>query len=206
MAVALLVLRVQQNPNSVRHAVTIFRRATKPSANFRAWDPRYPDVVASLVAAVGERPAGVTLEHVGSTSIPGCGGKGVIDLIALYPAGALETAKTWLFSLGLITQGPEFARAWGDTRPMYLGSYVHDHEPFLVYVHVVCALSDEVRRFRDFRQTLSSSPALVEAYVTLKHEILADGVTDTDEYSVRKRPFMRQVLGDLHHLNDLDDT
>jgi GrpB-like predicted nucleotidyltransferase (UPF0157 family) len=184
--------------------MTVVRPATKPHAAYREWDRRYPEVVTRLVAEMSDGPPGVTVEHVGSTAVPGCGGKGIIDLLAIYPEGALEQTKAWLPRLGFARQGPEFSRRWPDTRPMYLGRYRCLDESFLIYAHVVASTSDEVRRFREFRELLRSSPELVLDYCRLKRDILATGVIDTDEYAVRKRQFFHHALGPTHALRDRD--
>jgi GrpB-like predicted nucleotidyltransferase (UPF0157 family) len=173
--------------------------ASKPILEFRDWDPRYPEVVKSLIAAFGP-PAHLEFEHVGSTAIPGCGGKGVLDVIALYPAGYLDAAKAFLQSVGFSRQGPEFSDPWPDERPMFLGYYRYQGVRFLVYVHVLDRASDEVRRFRDFKAFMIGNPPLLAEYCRTKRQIIRDGVTDTNEYAVRKRPFMRQVLGAAHPL------
>jgi GrpB-like predicted nucleotidyltransferase (UPF0157 family) len=185
-------------------STNIFEPASKPLVGYREWDPRYPEVVRSLLSRLVLSRADVTLEHVGSTAIAGCGGKGVIDLLALYRDGALEDARTWLLSLGLGRQGAEFARPWSESRPMYLGWYRYAGEQWLVYVHVVVSSSDEVRRFLDFRKLLSGSAELVAAYCQLKRDIVASGITDTDEYAVQKRAFFRSALGTLHTLSRTD--
>jgi GrpB-like predicted nucleotidyltransferase (UPF0157 family) len=184
--------------------VTLFQNASKPSAEYHDWDPRYAEVVRSLLLDLGPLPAGIAIEHVGSTAVPGCGGKRIIDLLALYSHGGVEEAKTWLLSHGLSRQGPEFSRAWPESRPMYLGQYLFAGQPFLIYVHVVQHSSDEVRRFREFRDLLRGRPDLVAEYSGLKKQILASGVRDTDEYKVQKRPFMRKALGAGHALKGED--
>lgn len=186
--------------------VEIFEGATKPRAEYHDWNPRYPEVVQALLADVGKLPHSVTFEHVGSTAIAQCGGKGIIDLLALYPDGALDEVKSWLLRLGLGRQGPEFSRAWPESRPMYLGRYRYCGQPMLIYVHVVCSSSDEVRRFREFRDLLRSHPALVAEYCSLKRQILAEGISDTDEYAVRKRDFFRATLGASHTLLENDEV
>lgn len=162
-----------------------FEPASKPRAGYCEWDPRYLVVARALLSQLAPARAGVNLEHVGSTAVVGCGGKGVIDLIALYEDGALEDTKAWLLSLGLSRQGPEFARPWAESRPMYLGWYRHVGEQWLVYVHVLSSASDEVRRFCAFRDLLSGSAELLAAYCQLKRDIVASGITDTDEYAVK---------------------
>jgi GrpB-like predicted nucleotidyltransferase (UPF0157 family) len=181
-------------------STALFEPASKPAAGYCEWDPRYPKVVRALIAQLVQSPENLTFEHVGSTAVAGCGGKGVIDLLALYVDDALEEAKAWLLSLGLSQQGAAFARPWSASRPMYLGWYHHGGEQWLVYVHVVCSSSDEVRRFRDFKELLSGNAELVAAYCQLKRNIVASGVTDTDEYAVQKRAFFRSALGSRHAL------
>jgi GrpB-like predicted nucleotidyltransferase (UPF0157 family) len=188
----------------VGQPVSIFQSTPKPNAEYNDWDPRYPEVVRSLLSEVAPCPPGVALEHVGSTAIQGCGGKGIIDLLALYPDGSLDGTKRWLLGLGLNRQGPEFSRPWPETRPMYLGSFLYLGQAFVIYVHVVRQAADEVRRFRVFRDLLCRRPDLVTEYCAIKRQILASGVTDTDDYKVKKRPFMHKALGADHALSDED--
>jgi GrpB-like predicted nucleotidyltransferase (UPF0157 family) len=70
---------------------------------------------------------------------------------------------------------------------MLLGFFRWDAHRFLIYVHVVHQLSDEVRRFREFRDRLIREPALVAEYCASKRRIVAKGIVDTDEYAVQKR-------------------
>jgi GrpB-like predicted nucleotidyltransferase (UPF0157 family) len=178
----------------------MFEPATKPCAEYHEWDPQYLEVARSIVSQLGGARADVTFEHVGSTAVIGCGGKAVIDLLGLYADGGLEETKRWLLSLGLVSQGPEFSRPWPESRPMLLGRYRYLGERHLIYVHVVCCSSDEVRRFREFKSLLDASPNLVESYCQLKRLILTEGITDTDDYAVRKRAFFRSALGVGHAL------
>src|ERR1700691_5592140 len=115
----------------------IIEPASKPKADYRDWDFRYPEVVGSLVSAMNPLPLFLAIEHVGSTAIPGCGGKGVIDLVAIYRDGFLEEAKGCLLAFGFCRQGTEFSRPWPEDRPMLLGFYRWKDEPFLIYVHVL---------------------------------------------------------------------
>jgi GrpB-like predicted nucleotidyltransferase (UPF0157 family) len=147
-------------------------------------------------------PPFLAFEHVGSTAVAGAGGKPVIDLLALYEDGSLEETKRFLLGIGFGTQGSEFSRAWPKDRPMYLGSYQWDNESFLIYVHVVHKASDEVRRFRLFKERLMTDARLLDEYCECKKRIILNGVSDTDEYAVQKRPFLHKALGREHALKD----
>jgi len=84
---------------------------------------------------------------------------------------------------------------------MLLGWYRWLDDPFLIYIHVVHRASDEVRRFRMFKERLMQNPDLLREYCACKRQIVMQGVVDTDDYAVRKRPFIHKVLGQEQALN-----
>ena len=181
--------------------MNFFTPARKVEAAYHNWHSGYLLAAAHIIDITGCAPHPGTFEHVGSTAVPGCGGKGVMDMLYLYPAGALNDSVTYLLDLGLVRQGDEFAHRWPDSRPMLLGTVMHDSQEYVVYVHVVASESDEVRRFRQFRSLLCESPAHVERYNETKKGIVAMGIINTDQYVVMKRPIMHEILGPAHALS-----
>jgi GrpB-like predicted nucleotidyltransferase (UPF0157 family) len=73
---------------------------TKMAAAVLPYDPRTCEVAAQLVDVIHRADRRIEVEHVGSTSVPGCSGKGVIDLAVLYPEGCLSCARDVLDALG----------------------------------------------------------------------------------------------------------
>ncbi len=67
-------------------SLMIVRPARKPRAEYVEYDPLYPEVAERVIEHASR--CGVAIEHVGSTSVPGCGGKGVVDLVALVAQAA----------------------------------------------------------------------------------------------------------------------
>ena len=49
---------------------------------------------------------------------------------------------------------------------------------------------------RTFRDRLWGEPLLLEQYVALKRKIIAEGVTDSLDYSIRKGEFIAGILRD----------
>ena len=135
----------------------------------------------------------VRVEHVGSTSVPGCAGKGIVDLMIAVADGEMAAVKELLDRLGF--QGQIGRDPFPETRPMRAGSFVHDGETFLVHVHVIPASSPEVDDMRFFRTCLRADPELLQAYVARKREIIASGVTDSLEYCRIKGEFIKEMLG-----------
>jgi GrpB-like predicted nucleotidyltransferase (UPF0157 family) len=162
------------------------------SAACRDYDPRATDVARLVAALVYEHLPQARVEHVGSTSVPGCDGKGNVDLMIAVADGELEKVKAVLDRLGF--QGQIGRDPFPETRPMRVGSFVHDHETFLLHVHVIPASSPEVDDMRFFRTCLRADQELLQAYVARKREI-ASGVTDSLEYCQIKGKFIKEMLG-----------
>lgn len=157
-----------------------------------AWDPKAPVVAHRLAELINEQLPDVLVEHFGSTSIAGCAGKGVIDLHLLYGPGRLEAVKEVVAELGF---QPQVSRdPWPEERPMRCGAIVHDGKTYRIHAHVVAEDSPEVTTNRAFRDRLRADPALRDAYVARKREIIASGVTDTLDYSLSKGDFVQDAL------------
>jgi len=159
----------------------------------RNHDPRAADVARQIAAVVAQYLPHMPVEHVGSTSVPGCAGKGIVDLMIPVPDGEMDKVKELLDRLGF--QHQTGAAPFPEDRPMRTGSWVHDRETFLLHVHVMPATSPEVDKMRFCRVCLRADPELVRAYVARKQEIIASGVTESVQYSRLKSEFLTTVFG-----------
>jgi GrpB-like predicted nucleotidyltransferase (UPF0157 family) len=134
----------------------------------------------------------VVVEHVGSTSVSGCAGKGIVDLMLVYQHGQLAAVRDLLDALGFQRQSTR--DPFPEERPMRTGSLVHDGTRFNLHIHVIAALSPEVQELRSFRDRLGSDPAMMAAYVAAKKTIIDAGVTDSVDYAIRKGEFVSKTL------------
>jgi GrpB-like predicted nucleotidyltransferase (UPF0157 family) len=156
------------------------------------YDSRAVEVVNQLSAAIRSALPGVRVEHIGSTAVPGCAGKGIVDLMLLYPDGQLAAARGVLDALGC--QRQTTPDPFPEDRPMRTGSAVSDGPTFRLHVHVIAASSPEAEELRRFRDRLRADPDLLAAYVAAKRAILASGVTDSVDYCLRKGELVEQAL------------
>ncbi len=160
---------------------------------FHPHDPRAPDATAAVAALITGREPALTVEHVGSSAVPGCGGKGILDLAVLYPEGGLEGAKAALAGLGF---RPQTTRdPFPETRPLRTGAVEFGGRSYRIHAHVIragCAEHLELARFRD---ALRADPALRVRYETVKRAVLSAGVRDGVDYAEAKSGFVREVLG-----------
>ena len=134
----------------------------------------------------------LVVEHIGSTAVPGLGGKGVIDLMVLYPTGGLERARAVLDQLGFQRQSTR--DPFPESRPMRLGAIQFEAETFRLHAHVISADDDEAAGLRGFRDRLRDDAQLRAAYVERKRAILDAGVTDSVAYSYAKHDFIQSAL------------
>src|SRR5262245_2917752 len=103
------------------------------SAEFRAYNPEAGEVASKVVGVIQNIEPALRVEHIGSTSVPGCGGKGIIDLAVLYPEGLLARARSVLDEMGFQKQGgPE---PFPEERPMRLGCVEHAGRRFQIHAH-----------------------------------------------------------------------
>jgi GrpB-like predicted nucleotidyltransferase (UPF0157 family) len=151
-------------------------------------DPRSAEVARKVASLIEPHLPGAVVEHFGSTSVPGCAGKGIVDLMLVYQDGQLADARDVLDALGFQRQTGR--DPFPEDRPMRMGSLVHDGTAFNLHVHVIAASSPEAQEMRSFRDRLRADPALVAAYVAAKKAILADGCTDPIDYCNRKGEFI----------------
>jgi GrpB-like predicted nucleotidyltransferase (UPF0157 family) len=159
----------------------------------RDYDPRAADVARQMAALIRSHLPQVEVEHIGSTAVPGCAGKGIVDLMILVPDGEMDNVKLLLDRLGF---QPQTNRdPFPEDRPMRVGAWGHDGETFLLHVHVIPASSSEVEEMRFFRACLRGDPQLLKLYVARKREIIANGVTDSLDYCYTKGEFIKEVLG-----------
>ncbi len=141
--------------------------------------------VAALIAA--SRPT-ARVEHIGSTAVPGCAGKGIVDLVVLYAEGELESTRDALDAIGF--QRQVYGMPFPESRPMRVGTYVYDGTTYHVHAHVVREDTAEARALLAFREALRTDPLLAARYVDAKRVILARGIADGRQYTERKAAFI----------------
>jgi GrpB-like predicted nucleotidyltransferase (UPF0157 family) len=169
-----------------------FIRYDDPADAFRPYDPRCPAVAARVGALIAAALPGLTVEHIGSTAVPGCDGKGVVDLMLLTPPAELARTRAVVEALGF--RRYDAPDAHPESRPVMLGSIGHEGERFRLHLHLIAPDSEELERQRRFRDRLRADPALVAEYVAAKRATLQRGVADADAYNDGKGAVIARIL------------
>jgi len=160
--------------------------------DLRPWDTRGPAAANSVIRILQTALPGIEIEHVGSTSVPGCDGKGILDLMLLIPDGHLSEVCAIVDGMGF--QHQSGGKRLPDTRPMREGSFTFDGSVFRLHVHLIPESSAEVGRLRTFRDRLTANPELVALYVEQKRRLIDAQISDRSTYTLGKKAFIESVL------------
>jgi 5-(carboxyamino)imidazole ribonucleotide synthase len=164
------------------------------SAEVHEWDPRTVEVARRVAELVHERRPDITVEHIGSTAVPGLPGKGIVDLsIETSPEdipGVVEVA----YELGFGPQpGPD---PWPPTRPMPVGMLEHGGDRYRIHLHIQPRGGDFARDIA-FRDALRNDPELRRQYEDLKRGITSGGAVEGLRYTHSKTAWILGVYRTL---------
>ena len=157
--------------------------------DLRPYDPAWPAAFererSRLAAALG--PEAVSIEHFGSTAVPGADAKPILDvLVARSPSARFDAWAARLAPLG-------YVRAREDSTGQGEGQWFFRDAARTVHVHAYEAGTRAHRRHLAFRDALRGDAALRDAYVALKRDLAAREWPDGQAYADAKTAFVRRV-------------
>ena len=164
-------------------------------AIYAPYDQRAPEIARLLAEAIEREDSRLKVDHIGSTSVPGCSGKGIIDLAVTFAPGELEHAKDALAKLGF--QHQTGREPFPESRPMRVAAVSGLGGDFRVHAHVIEREGAEHRELVGFRDALRCDSALRAAYEQQKAGIVGSGVTDSLDYCNLKSEFVVAALARL---------
>lgn len=157
-----------------------------------AWPQQFSDTKARILAVLGS--TALTVNHVGSTSVPGLPAKDIIDIdLVVKDVKDEDSYVQPLESLGFrfLFREP----AWHQHR-----FFVDEGDrpgAYLVNLHVFGPDCAEVERHCIFRDWLVKTPEDLQLYATVKREcaVASDAAGESvNEYTMRKAGTVREIL------------
>ena len=165
------------------------------------YDPRWPSEFARFREALLDALRGieVSVEHVGSTAVPGLFAKPILDVdIVIRNGTAFAEVRSKLEAVGYAYRGDqgipgrEAFRQHEDDGPRGLGGgRWPQHHLYACYED-----STELERHLVFRDALRSDPYLADRYADLKRHLVRIVDDDRERYSEGKSEFVKSVLSD----------
>lgn len=150
------------------------------------WKKLYKKEEKLLRSAIGEYV--LDIQHVGSTSIPGCKAKPIIDIaVGVKSLKAGEKCIKPLERLGY-----EYKHAAGIKGRHFFAKGSEMYRTH--YIHIEKINGKLWKNHILFRDYLCSHKAVVKEYNKLKEKLAKKYKDDRDTYTIKKEPFMKKVM------------
>ncbi|MEV6174230.1 GrpB family protein [Streptomyces sp. NPDC051954] len=158
-----------------------------------AYDPAWPErfeIERRLLADA--LPMSLSIEHIGSTSVPGLAAKPIIDILVVVPdvegvaadVSALERHR-YRFRPSAFADDHDHLFFPKDTA----GRRTH-------HLHVFGTQSPQPRENRIFREYLKVHPEVARRYEVAKHRAAALHPDSRAEYGAAKEPFVIELMAE----------
>jgi GrpB-like predicted nucleotidyltransferase (UPF0157 family) len=133
---------------------------------------------------------GVRIEHVGSTSVNGLGGKGILDIVIGTRSSGIDATKEGLQGLGY-----EFREeASTEKRLFFRRDYGYKHNIRRVHVHLTTLNGKDWKEMISFRNYLLENKEAVAEYSKVKRRAVKVAKGDGKIYRKQKEEFVRKMM------------
>jgi GrpB-like predicted nucleotidyltransferase (UPF0157 family) len=152
------------------------------------WTPRWLELFAAEASRLRARlgDLAVSIEHYGSTSVPGLVSKPILDILV----GGPDATDPGPYMAALAPLGYDYSAHAGVPDHLVFGrGTARTH-----LVHVVRYGSQAWHRALAFRDALRGNAVLRETYAALKRELAQRHGVDRSRYTEDKSAFVEQVL------------
>jgi len=176
----------------------------KDKYRFRPYSEDFPKMFTNererLSSVLGDN---IQIEHVGSTAVPGLGGKGVIDILVIAPKEKWNKVSADLNLLGYEyrKQDPDRER-----ERLFFQTNLPDNQlgTRLYHVHLTYPESLEGKRMIGFRDHLKENPKAVSEYAKIKDAAskTVKNLATKDEMKIKygkiKEGFIERIIARLN--------
>lgn len=159
---------------------------------FKPYDPIFPqlfDDEKKRIQSFFEKD--YQIEHVGSTAVPGLGGKGIIDICLVVPEEDKEKVWNALVEAGY-TLRPDFTPESHVSHVIYLPDPIEEKRKY--HIHIRGPKSQWLKEAIAFRDYLRNHPEDVKRYADIKKKAAEMAAEDKDKYLVIKGPIIDDIL------------
>lgn len=141
----------------------------------------------------------VVIEHIGSTAVPGLGGKGIIDIGIATDKNNMELVSQKLQAIGY-----EFRSNFSTADRFYFITYLPDPEEGTrrYHIHLTYPENPEWQEFLDFRDYLIAYPEALQEYAQLKQHAVSEAKDEGEKYRKIKDPLFRKIRAKIHAINN----
>lgn len=157
---------------------------------FEPYDDALPALFVAEKRRLLAKIPSIQIEHVGSTAVPGLGGKGIIDIAILARQEDLASVSDALEQLGYT-----FKPAYSTSERLYFITYLPDpiKGTRRYHIHLTYPGSSIWQELTHLRDYLIAHPQARQEYAALKKQAIASQQEGQD-YRMAKDPFLKNIL------------
>ena len=153
---------------------------------FIEYNKNYPGLFEKERARLKKIFVDAKIEHVGSTSVKGLGGKGIIDVLICVPKNKMLSVKE-----KLIKRGYKFSLTGGDKERLFFYKDYGFFNKRRVHLHLTYLDSKTSREMIKFKNKLNENKRLREEYERIKIKALSLN-KEKKEYRDFKEKFIKK--------------
>jgi GrpB-like predicted nucleotidyltransferase (UPF0157 family) len=157
-------------------------------AEYHPYDDQLPAIFTEIKKLVRQHLTEVLVEHVGSSSVPGIGGRNVLDIAVITSEDQHDHAKNVLKDLGF--QDSPFPHYL----PLLVASTTWRTKKYFILLYLVSPENQTLKDWIRFRDYMREHPEDAKQYDAVKQAVVAQGTIDGDEYQDAKSPFLQEML------------
>ena len=151
------------------------------------WTEAFELVRQEIIDAVEK--TNIDIEHIGSTAIPGCPAKPILDILLVFEPDTDFIEETQrLEKLGFLAKG-----AYTIPGEHLFNLYSLDMRVDFVHIHALARRHPNIDELLTFRDCIRNSKSLTEQYASLKKNLFESGIS-RKEYPGAKTEFVKSVL------------
>lgn len=167
---------------------------------FKDYHNRFPELFQNekrRIATCTNIP--LIIEHIGSTAIPGLGGKGIIDIAIAVDKADLETVAKQLQSIGYA-----FRPTFSTPDRYYFINFLADpiDKSRRYHIHLTYPENVEWKDFLGFRDYLINHPKALQEYAKIKRKAVLKADQDGEKYRKLKEPIFKKIRNLINSTNE----
>ncbi len=158
---------------------------------FKPYSKIFPELFLREKERISSRvKTALAIEHIGSTSVPNLGGKGIIDIAIAVRRQDMDSVSQQLQSLGY-----EFRPTFSTPDRFYFIIYLPDPEERerRYHLHLTYPENREWGQFIGFRDYLRNHPDEVDEYAAMKRQAADEANHEGERYRKIKEPMFKKI-------------
>ena len=164
------------------------RAKMQDTMSYENYDEQYPYVFAEVVKAIQAVLPSIHVEHVGSTAIPGLGGRRVLDLVIVAEQGRHNEIESQLLRIGFVKS------PFTHFLPMLTISIHFQDKDYPILLYILPEDHEIYQGWIAFRTYMQQHPEEVQNYADVKRRAIAEDKTDAGSYQQAKTPYLESLV------------